>query len=70
MNHKTEEIIEKLEDRSFEIFADYKTGHIYATRRRNHIEVEQVNGHNRYIVNRKMVNNLYQALAECEEAER
>lgn len=69
MNHKTTEIVEKLASCSFEIHVDYKAGHIYATRRRNHIEVEKVDGRNRYLVNRRMVKNLYQALAECEEAE-
>lgn len=69
MKHSQEYIVQELENRSYTVFIG-DNGNIIATRRRNHIEVSPKNGVNRYLVNRKIVNNLHQALAECEEAER
>ena len=61
MNKTTAEIITALENRSFTVFAD-KNGHIIASKRGILLEVERAGDINRYTVNRKMFENLEEAL--------
>ena len=61
MNKTTAEIMESLASKSFTAFAD-GNGHIIASKRGIILEVERVGDINRYTVNRKMFENLEDAL--------
>lgn len=69
MNHSEEYIVQELKNRSYTVFVG-DSGSIVATRRRNHIEVSPKDGRNRYLVNRGIVKNLYQALSICDEQDK
>ena len=61
MNKTTAEIMERLASKSFTAFAD-KNGHIIASKRGILFEAERVDDINRYTVNRKMFEDLEEAL--------